>query len=362
MNKILLINWRDSKNPEAGGAELYFHEIFKRLAAKGYSITVLSHTFPGVPSEETVDGMRIIRKGSKFLFNYQIIPFLLKFQNNFDLIIEDLNKIPFFTPLYISRPRLHLAMHFFGTEIFREALFPLALYVFIMEKLAAFIYRKERFVAISESTAGDLERFPVPRSNISIVEPGIDTSYFHAVCPKADPPVIAHVGRLMKYKNIQFVIACLPDLVKHFPGLTFEIGGFGDYREPLQRLATSLGVADRVKFPGRISEHEKRILLSKATFFVNPSAKEGWGINNIEANLCGTVSLSNNVHGLRDSVIDKVTGLLYTPNSKTDFIAKATQLLSDAERRTEMETAALKRARTLDWNEIAGAMEKVLLR
>jgi len=360
VKKILLINWRDIKNPEAGGAEIYYHEIFKRLATKGYSITVLSHTFAGAPAEETIDGLRVIRMGSKLLFNYQIIRWLLKFQNNFNLIIEDLNKIPFFTPLYITRPRLHLAMHFFGTEIFREAFFPLALYVFLMEKLAAIIYRKERFVAISESTASDLERFPVPRSNISIVEPGINTSYFHTVCPKADPPVIAHVGRLMKYKNVQFVIACLPDLIKHSPGLTFHIGGFGDYRGHLEKLASSLGVADRVTFLGRISEDEKRILLSKATFFVNPSAKEGWGINNIEANLCGTVSLSNNVHGLRDSVIDNVTGLLYKPDNKADFIAKAIVLLTDGNKRTAMEAAALKRARGLDWDEIAKAMERAI--
>ena len=67
--KILLINWRDIKNPEAGGAELYFHEIFKRINTRNYEVTVLSHSVKGLPAEEVVDGMRTIRTGNKFLFN-----------------------------------------------------------------------------------------------------------------------------------------------------------------------------------------------------------------------------------------------------------------------------------------------------
>lgn len=49
--KILLINWRDIKNPEAGGAELYFHEIFKRLNQRDYDVTVLAHRVKNLPHE-----------------------------------------------------------------------------------------------------------------------------------------------------------------------------------------------------------------------------------------------------------------------------------------------------------------------
>lgn len=360
MKKLLLINWRDRDNPEAGGAEIYYHEIFRRLAARGFHVTVLSHYFPGAKHEEHTDGMTIIRKGGKFLFNYEIIPWILKNRSRFDLVIEDLNKIPFFTPLYCKSKRLHLAMHFFAGEIFRETIFPLALYVYCMEKFAAFIYRKERFVAISESTAQDLEKFPVARSRISIVEPGIDTAFYKPTQKKSDPPVISHIGRLMKYKNIQFIIRCIPSLVKQHPGLVFEVGGGGDYRSELEKLASRLGVEKHVRFLGRISDEEKCNLLSRSSLFVNPSSKEGWGINNIEANLCGTVSLSSNVHGLRDSVIDQVTGLLYKPDNIDDFCSKALRLLSDVTYRETMEQAAKKRALDLDWDAVAGRMQQVL--
>ena len=225
MKKILLINWRDIKNPEAGGAEIYCHEIFRRLAVKGFAVTVLSHGFRGAPHHEVIDGITVIRRGGKWLFNYEIIPWLLRAQHDYDLVIEDLNKIPFFTPLYLKCKRLHLAMHFFGTEIFRETLFPAALYVFLMEKMIPLFYHRERFVAISESTAREIRRFPVPREHIGIVEPGIDLSFYRPTVPKADPPVIAYMGRLMKYKNVQFVIGAMPALRAEIPGLTLEIGG-----------------------------------------------------------------------------------------------------------------------------------------
>ena len=356
MKKLLLINWRDINNPEAGGAEIYYHEIFKRIAVKGVSVTVLSHHFGNAPREEMIDGITVLRKGGKFLFNYQIIPWLMKNHRNYDLVIEDLNKIPFFTPLYVKHPRLHLAMHFFDTEIFREALFPLALYVYLMEKLAAKVYHKERFIAISESTAADIEKFPIPRSRIEIVEPGIDTVYYTPVLQKKNPPTIAYIGRLMKYKNVQFLIRALPRLREQVPDLTLEVGGSGDYLPELQRIAKECGVSDAVLFAGQISNDEKRELLSRATLFTNPSAKEGWGINNIEANLCGTISLSSNVAGLRDSVRDGVTGLLYRPDDLDDFCEKAIRLLTDHDLRRTMEKTAREKALLYDWDTMADRM------
>ena len=150
--KILLINWRDIKNPEAGGAELYFHEIFKRLNTRGYDVTVLAHKVKGMPDEEVVDGMRTIRIGSKFLFNYSAFLYARKHQKEYDLIVEDLNKIPFFTPMGTKSKRLHMVMHFFRKSIFREAFFPFALYVYLMERAVALFYKKENFLAISQST------------------------------------------------------------------------------------------------------------------------------------------------------------------------------------------------------------------
>lgn len=361
MKNILIINWRDIKNPEAGGAERYLHEIFKRIAAKGYNITLLSHYFKGALREEIIDGIRVIRKGGKFLFNYSVIPYLLQYSKKFDIIIEDINKLPFFTPLYVKTKRLHMVMHFFGRRIFVETFLPFALYVYLMEKMVSIFYRNERFVAISKSTAQEIESFINNSQNVEIIEPGIDTNFFKPVCSKSKKNVMVHIGRLMKYKNIQFVLKALPYLIREIEDLTFEIAGYGDYLDTLRKIAREYGVSDRVFFYGRVSEEKKREILSRATLFVNPSYKEGWGINNIEANLCGTVSLSANVAGLRDSVVDGVTGLLYKPDDISDFCEKAIRLFKDVSLRQKMEDAARKRALSLTWENAALKMEKCIL-
>lgn len=360
--RILVINWRDIHNPEAGGAEIYYHEIFRRIALRNFDVTVLAHSFPGAAQEEMIDTTRVIRHGNKFLFNYNIVTWLLRNQDKFDLIIEDLNKIPFLTPIYLKKPLIHLVMHFFKTSIYRETNPLFATYVYLMEKMVSLFYKNERFIAISESTKAEICDFGIPAEHIEVVEPGIDSTFYHQTMPKATPVVLAYVGRLMKYKNIQFLIRALPELQKRVPGVVLEIGGSGDYLEELRRVARKHGVFDSVRFLGRISEEQKRDLLSRATLFVNASKKEGWGINTIEANLCKTISLSNDVPGLRDSVQDRVTGLLYRPDDIEDFCTKAALVLLDKKYRQELEQKAFQRAQQLDWDHIADKMYRILSR
>jgi glycosyltransferase involved in cell wall biosynthesis len=361
MKKLLLINWRDIRNPETGGAETYYHEIFRRVAAGGeYDVTVLSHAFKGAPAREDIDGTHVIRMGSRSLFNLQIIPFVRAHQRDFDLIIEDLNKIPFFTRLYVHRPRLQLAMHFFGAAIFREVAFPFAAYVHAMESLIRLVYRGERFVAISGSTRADLLAMVGVRTRVDVVEPGVDTSFFRPTQPKSPTPTLVYVGRLKKYKNVQFVIRCLPAIRQQAPGVRLIIAGSGDYRGELECLVAGLHLGDAVSFAGFVSEEQKRDLLSSATLMPNPSVKEGWGITNIEANLCGTLSVSSNVHGLRDSVRDGETGVLYRPDDEADFAAKTVALLTDAARRAAMEAKAIEFGKTFAWDSMAAAMLTVL--
>ncbi|MDO5577122.1 MAG: glycosyltransferase family 4 protein, partial [Fibrobacter sp.] len=264
------------------------------------------------------------------------------------------------SPLYTKARRLNMVMHFFDKTIFSETIFPLALYIYLMEKLVGVFYRKDPFIAISESTKSEVQGVGIPEQNIHIVEPGICTSFFYKSCGKSDVPLLVYVGRLMKYKNVQFIIRGFAKIRETNSNAILKIAGSGDYLKSLKQLCLELGVEESVQFVGRISEEEKRDLLSSATIFVNPSRKEGWGINNIEANLCGTVSLSSNVPGLRDSVQDNVTGLLYEPENIDDFVSKAQLLISNDKLRSELEKNALIRAKSLDWDNIADKMDKVI--
>jgi len=123
--KILVVNWRDIKNPNVGGAEVNFQEIFKRLVRRGHQVTLLcsrhDHTFP---EEEWIDGIRIIRRGNRNTFNYTVpVVYKREFSNSsIDILVEDCNKIPFYTPLYVRHP-LFVIIHAVANKDNRFRLF-----------------------------------------------------------------------------------------------------------------------------------------------------------------------------------------------------------------------------------------------
>ena len=88
--KILVINWQDIRNPLGGGAEVHFHEIFKRIAQRGHQVTLLCCGFNDLPDEEIVDGIHVIRRGNRYCFNYLVPVLYRKYsrQTKFDIVVD----------------------------------------------------------------------------------------------------------------------------------------------------------------------------------------------------------------------------------------------------------------------------------
>ena len=93
---------------------------------------------------------------------------------------------------------------------------------------------------------------------------------------------------------------------------------------------------------------------------MNPSAKEGWGLTNVEANACGTACVAADSPGLRDSVQDGRTGLLY-PWGDVDALAdRLIQLLTNPARRATMEVNGLAWAASLTWDRCGAASQRLI--
>jgi glycosyltransferase involved in cell wall biosynthesis len=101
-------------------------------------------------------------------------------------------------------------------------------------------------------------------------------------------------------------------------------------------------------------------LLQRATLFVNPSHKEGWGITNIEANACGTAVVANDAPGLRDSVLHGKTGLIYKSNDRDDLSRCIDDLLKDPARRESLEREGREWALSFSWDSSAAKVEEWL--
>lgn len=354
--KILILNWQDITNPLAGGAEVHLHEVFERLAARGHDVTLFCHHFDDAPREEMRNGIRIIRKGGRFLFNFHVaIEYMRRFRKEgYDVVIDDVNKIPFYTPLYVREPVQGVTHHLFGKSIFLETIFPLAAYVYLAERLIKPVYRNVHFIIGSPSTANEYLEWGFSKDQISVVNYCVNKDiYYSDESNIYDTSRIAYFGRLKKYKSVDHLIRAMDRLKNEYPYLHLDIIGDGDDKQRLEELTAELQLNNHITFHGFIDEDQKAPMLQKTNFVVNTSSKEGWGLTVVEANACGAPVVAANVPGLRDSVVDGETGLLYEFGNIDDLISKMKVFLDSPETRNAFRTRAIAWAAKFDWENAA---------
>lgn len=351
---ILVINWQDITHPLGGGAEVHFHEIFKRVVAAGHRVTLLSCLYENALSEEVIDGIRIIRRGTRDFFNYSVprVYRQLAAQEKFDIVIDDLNKIPFYTPFFVKEPLLAIAHHFFGKSIFLEVSFQYAAYVYLSEMLVRYVYRRTPFAVVSESTRKELKEWGIKK--IELLPNAVDMSRYQVMRDvKSKTPVIGYLGRIKKYKSVDHIIRAMPEILKSVPNAILKIIGDGDALPDLKKLAGELGVEQNIEFTGHVSHEDKVKLINESWLVVNPSSKEGWGLTVIESNACRVPVVAANSPGLRDSVVDGETGTLYDYGNLNKMAQAVIDLIQNENKRSRYEANALAWAQKWDWDESA---------
>ncbi len=352
---ILVINWQDITHPLGGGAEVHFHEIFKRVAGAGHSVTLLCCHYDEAPFEEVIDGIRIVRRGKRDFFNYYVPGAYreLAAQQKFDIVFDDINKIPFYTPFFVKEPLVALAHHFFGKSIFLEVSFQYASYVFLSEFLVRFVYRRTPFAVVSESTKQELLHWGV-RSSIDLLPNAVDLARYKVLPEaKAKRPTIGYLGRIKKYKSVDHIIKAMPRILQQIPGAVLKIVGDGDALAELKVLSDALHLNEHIVFTGHVSHEEKVRLINESWVVVNPSSKEGWGLTVIEANACNVPVVAANSPGLRDSVIDGETGVLYEYGDLQQLADSVVELMQHQEKREKYAAAARSWAEKWNWSESA---------
>lgn len=357
--KLLVLNWQDRNHPEAGGAETHLHEIFGRIARMGHTVNLLSCGFQGAPSNETLEGINVIRRGSRASFNYTV-PLWWKREGHLlspDIIIDDINKIPFMTPLFVNKPVVGIIHHLFGKSIFREVGFLAGTYVSLFERLIPTVYKGVPIATVSESTRSECIALGLKPEQLSVIYNGIAPDEFPmAVATKASVPTLVYFGRLKRYKSVAHVIRAFSIVHENIPNAQLQIIGRGDDLASLQELVTTLRLNSHVVFRGWVTGAEKIEYLSKAHVAINPSVKEGWGITNIEANACGTPVISADVPGLRDSVSNGVSGLLYPYGEIGQLADLILRVLREDEFRLRLSNGAIHWASSFTWDRSAQEM------
>lgn len=362
---LLAVNFRDPAHPEAGGAELHLEEILLEAVRRGFRVTWLASGFRGAAGEGEHRGIEVRRRGDWWNFNL-VVPGVLRreFANPApDLVVEDINKVPCLTPLATRAPVAAIVPHLFGTTAFRETSLPVALYVQALEALIPRVYRRSPFLAISESTRDDLVARGVPRERVTVVHCGLDHATYTpgADDGKASRPTILFVGRVRRYKGVDWVVRALPLVLARVPEARLVVVGDGPYLPTLKLEVARRGLAGAVELRGFLPRAAKVEALRSAWVVVQPSPKEGWGLTVVEAGACGTAVVAADSPGLRDSVRRDETGLLVPFDDDRALAEALARVLTDAALRTRLATAGVAWAATFRWEDCARASLDALL-
>lgn len=322
--RILILNWRDTKNPSSGGAEILTHEIAKRLVAWGNPVTQFSAFFPTGKHREIIDGVEIIREGNpdaRYFFtsvHLKAYQYYTSHQGKFEVVIDEIHGLPFFTPWYVKGKKIALICEIAGDIWYKTFGLIFGIIGEITEKVyLRFVYSSMPFLTISPSTKLDLQKLGISSSHINVLPMGISRPKTIMRFPKEKELTIIFVGRLTPAKGIEDAIAAFSFVIQKYPRAKLWVVGRGEqpYENQLRLLAKKYNMEDNIIFYGFLSEQEKFNRMAKAHILVHPSIKEGFGLTVAEAGFVGTPSVAYNVTGIRDIIKPNISGILTKENT-----------------------------------------------
>jgi glycosyltransferase involved in cell wall biosynthesis len=354
--RILILNWRDKRNPRAGGAEVLTHEVAKRLSERGHEIAWFTSRPAGVRADETLDGVDVIRRGSETSTRFYAPRFARR--SRFDVVVEEINTLPYFSTAWSRAPTALFIPQLARDVWWYEAPRLLAPLGFSLEPLYLSAYRALEAVTISASTRDDLRTIGLKKS-IHVIPMAVSTPALDRLPPKAVTGRLLFVGRLVRSKRVDHAIRSLALLRLTVPEATLTVVGDGPELPRARQLAAKLGIRSAVRFAGRVTEDVKSEIMRDADLLIACSVREGWGLTVTEAARMGTPSVAYNIPGLRDSIIPGRTGLLTDPTPIT-LATAIERLLRDSVRWKRLREAAWREASQLSWNRTTNAFEAAL--
>lgn len=348
---ILILNWRDPKNPKSGGAEIVTLEHAKAWIKAGNTVTWFTSKFKDAKDRETIQGVNIVRRGS-FLSVFLYAPLYYLFsKHKFDLVVDEIHGIPFFTPLYVRKPKIAF-IHEVADEIWDYMFpFPISKLGKLIEPLYFKLYRNVKFWTDANSTIDDLEKKGIKRRNCIAINCPINNNSVEKFPKKENIPTFIFVSRVVKMKGIEEVIRAFFYVLREIKDARLWIVGDGEekYVEELKETMRSFAISTKVKFFGRVDNNKKLELMRKAHLLLHASIKEGWGLVVIEAASQGTPAVVYNVSGLKDSVKNNKTGIILEENSAQEMAKEAVKLIGSKKRYLDFQTNGISWAKSLTW-------------
>lgn len=311
---ILWLSWRDVKNPASGGAEKVAIEVASRFAQNGNNVTLFTSRFKSSKSQETIRRVKIVRRGNLLTCRLFAFLYYIKRADEFNLLIDEINTIPFFSTLYVRNKTVTLIHQLAKEYWFKQTFWPINILGYLLESPILKLYKNSPTLALGASTRRDLDN--IGFTQIKTYRPGID---FKPQLVTNKNNLILFIGRLNQAKKPEEAIIAFRQISLNFPYAKLSIIGRGEpgFVKKLQKITAELKLKEKVKFEGYVSQKDKVNLLKKAKIMLIPSVREGWGLVATEAQAFACVPVAYNVPGIRDAIENNHTGILTNLNPES---------------------------------------------
>jgi len=214
--------------------------------------------------------------------------------------------------------------------------------------------RADRLIVVSNYTRDVLkERLSVHRSEISVIHNGLDWESFQTLRRRdySGGGDVLFLGRVTAQKGPGTFLESARVLIRErgFPH-TFTLAGEGDQLATLKRRAQHFGIADRVRFPGRVDGDRLLECYEKAALFVLPAVSEPFGITVLEAMAAGLPVIISHTTGVGEVVRNVVRVEANDPAQLADATER---LMNDARLRATLGRAAAGEVQEFTWERVA---------
>ncbi|RLI12685.1 glycosyltransferase family 1 protein [Candidatus Bathyarchaeota archaeon] len=349
--RICMLTWEFPPRI-VGGIARHCLALSKALAKLGHEVYVVTLEFPGAPLFEDINGIKVYRVLIElghpnfiiwtFLFNHFMEKKVADLSENieFDIIhIHDwlTAKAGISSKHFLNKPLIS-TIH--STEEGRSR----GLHnpdSFLIDGIEWWMtYEARQVIVCSNSVKWEVEsHFSLPHDKVTVIPNGIEVSSFNLNINreevkrrygiKPNERIILFVGRLVPQKGVDTLIKAVPLIVQQHRDVRILIAGDGWSRNYLEELARSMGLGDRIRFLGFISDWELEDLMVTADVLVVPSIYEPFGIVALEGMAAGTPVVATNIGGLSEIIEHDRTGVLVYPEDPGSIAWGINKVLSD---------------------------------
>jgi len=360
---ILLLNWRDPWHPYAGGAEIVTMEHVKRWVSMGHTVTwVTGGYWEQKQKDEVVDGVRFIRFGGILTIHIIAPLYLLAESRKFDVIVDEIHGIPFFSPLFTKKPVVAF-IHEVAGEIWDYMYrWPISWLGKLLERMTLRLYRSCFVWTDAPSMTKELIREGIEEKRITAIPCPIATVVPKLEFKKEKDLTCIFVSRVVRMKGIEEVVKAFSFIHREKPKANLWIVGKGRdaYIKELQKMMKEYGIFDKVTFFGKLTDREKMERLGRSHILLHASVREGWGLVVLEAASVGTPAVVYNVPGLCDVVKHGKTGVVVASSTPREMAKEALLLIGDKKRYAVYQQEGKKWVASLSWETVAKESISVL--